>query len=107
MRIPKLLFLLLLTLSCRTEEKLPIPEDRLVPLLANIHEAEALINEQTDAYAKDSLTDQYYDYLFELHQVEEAEFEATMAILQDDMPRLERLYIKVLEELALREAELK
>ncbi len=107
MRLPPLLFLLLVTLSCQPEEELPIPEDRLVPLLAQIHEAEAIINEQTDTYVKDSLTDTYYDYLFQLYQVEEAEFEATMEILQEDMPRLERLYKKVLEELTLREAELK
>jgi len=101
------LLLLLLALpgwGCQMQEPLPIPEEQLVPLLADIHLAEAVIREQPDPYLRDSMADQYYDYIFQLHQLDESDFLTSIEMLKEDLARMEQVYKKVLEELSVREA---
>ena len=84
-------------------KRLPVPESELPALLADLHLAEAIIQNSTAA-TRDSIADLYYQQIFQLHNLDEADFDSTMAILREDPARLEPVYTKVLEILAEKDA---
>ena len=68
------MLLLLCCASCgKNEKKLPVPESSLPALLADLHVAEAMI-QNTNAADRDSIADIYYQQVFLLHEIEEAAF---------------------------------
>lgn len=73
-----------------------IEESKLVPLLVDVHIAEAVIQDAPVA-AKDSVAEYWYTYIFKQHKVEKASFEATMKAFRKDPKRMEKLYAKVQE----------
>lgn len=98
----------LLLAGCREERetRLLIPEDKLVEVLVDVHLAESALQNRFGP-AKDSLAGLYYDKIFELHDVEEADFEETMERLRRDPETAERIYETVLEKLSAMEAEVR
>ncbi len=107
-RVAILLFwgLWLLLAGCREEKERPllIPEDKLVEVLVDVHLAESALQNRFGP-AKDSLAERYYEKIFELHDVERADFEETMERVRRDPETSERIYETVLEKLSAMEAE--
>jgi len=94
--------LCLLAVACGGNEAGPmIPEDKLVPLLVDVHIAEVAIQDATSS-AKDSIATLWYGYVFKQHGVEQEAFEKTMQVLRKDPKRIGKLYEKVQEELEKR-----
>lgn len=87
------------------KEKLPIPESELPSLLADIHLAEAVI-QNTNGNIRDSVADVYYQQIFLIHNLSEEDFDKTMAILREDPARIKPIYDKVLEIISEREAQM-
>lgn len=95
------------SLRCNEQEgsRLSIPEDRLIPLLTDIHLAEAYLQNLYGAQ-RDSVSEIYYQKIFEMHGVSREEFYGTMEILREDTRRAHEVYESVLEELSAQEAEI-
>ncbi|GEM_PF-1616428 len=87
-------------LSCnhqRREEKktLPLPEDKLVKVLADVHIAE-VAGQNTIGPQRDSLEALYYRQIFAIHQVDSADFFRSLAILQKEPERMREIYDRVI-----------
>lgn len=100
-----LLFSITILSSCNKGiETLPIAEPELIKILADIHLAEAAFQNLSTS-AKDTLAYQYYDQVYQIHQVEEAMVDSSIAILNRDPERFYSLYTKVQESLVVAAAE--
>lgn len=103
------MFLLLLVWlqGCKSPQTpLPIPEDKLVELLADLHLAENAAQE-LPAESKDRIKARYYDRIFKDHSTTREAFEASIKILNQTPARLTEIYTLVHETLVTREAESK
>ncbi|CAA6801650.1 MAG: Unknown protein [uncultured Aureispira sp.] len=78
-------------------EKSLLSEEELIPILKDIHIAEALLTETVDRRKKDSLARFYYGQIFELHQVDSATFNKSMHAYFTDPPALDSLYQEVID----------
>ncbi|GJM34687.1 MAG: hypothetical protein DHS20C18_36880 [Saprospiraceae bacterium] len=97
--------LLLTVVSCGEKEAdLFISEEAMVPILCDVHIAEAAL-QSLPMNSRDSMAEIYYRQIFQIHEVKWEDFEQTMSILREDPIRLERIYEHVMEELAKRDAE--
>ncbi|MCB0520756.1 MAG: DUF4296 domain-containing protein [Lewinellaceae bacterium] len=87
--------LLLVGLSgCGKEAAPPIPDEKLIEILTDVHIAEAAL-EGLNGKAKDSVAIKYYGEIFAIHHVEQADFDTTLAILMRDPEKFGNLYEKV------------
>jgi len=98
-------FSISLLLSCNEKvEVLPIPEPELVKILADIHLAEAAFQNLSTS-TKDTLAYQYYDQIYQIHEVEKENVDSCIAILNRDPKRFYDIYDKVKEFLLNAAAE--
>lgn len=94
-----------LLFSCNKQvEVLPIPESDLVKILADIHLAEAAFQNLSTS-AKDTLAYQYYDQIYQIHQVEKVNVDSCLAILNRNPQQFYDTYEKVKEFLVEAAAE--
>ena len=87
-----------IVMSCKEESKLAIKQNDLVPILADIHTAEA-IAQPLDRKMKDSMVDFYYEQILEIHQVKKDDFDRTMEVLRKDPILTKKVYAEVVEYL--------
>jgi hypothetical protein len=80
-------------------EKPLLSDEELIPILKDIHIAEALLTETADRRKKDSLARLYYAQIFELHKVDTIVFNQTMDAYFTDPPALDSLYQAVIDAL--------
>lgn len=96
------IFLLLFFIfACRPEEKapeLPIPHEKLIPVLTDAYIAEAAINSLTGEI-KDSMAEIYYEQIFEIHEIKRIDFDTTISIMQAYPNFMDTVYARVLERL--------
>jgi len=74
-----------------------LSEEELIPILKDIHIAEALLTEIVDRRAKDSFARLYYGQIFELHTVDSIQFNQSMHAYFSDPPALDSLYQEVID----------
>ena len=100
-----LLIVVLFAAGCG-EKPLPISisEEAMVPILRDVHIAEAAL-QTMPSNTRDSMAEIYYLQIFKIHGVTWDDFEQTMGVLREDPIRMERIYEKVMEELAKDDAE--
>ena len=77
-----------------------LSEEELVPVLKDIHLAEAMLTEVMNKQDKDSLARLYYAQIFALHKVDTAQFDQTMNAYMANPPALDSLYEAVIEALS-------
>jgi len=95
----------LMAVGCtKPKAKLSISEEKMVNLLADAHLVEATL-QSNSATLKDSLTKLYYEQLFEIHEVSEADFRSNLKVIEQDAQMMADIYAKVMDELSKREAE--
>ncbi len=95
---------LFLGLSCSNRTELPIPKEQLIPVLTDIHIVEALLLPM-DKRSKDSMTDVYYQQVFDIHQVSKSDFDATMEILRKDPMITQVIYNEIVDTLQARDQQ--
>ena len=92
MRIGIFSVLFLFFIACGKEElALPLSEEKMAHILADVHTAEAAIRNATGT-DKDSLEQLYYKRIMQIHGVDRAEYDSTLALIQMDPDRLVRVY---------------
>jgi hypothetical protein len=82
---------------------LNMPEEQLVNVLADVHIAEAAI-QNLRGETKDSTANLYYDQIYTIHGVTETQFLEAIDILQENPILMDQVYAQVLEKLAVTEA---
>ena len=94
-----LLLCLFLIFSCQSEtEKLELSEEKLVPVLADVHIIEGALLSVFPSQ-KDSLRELYYQQVFEIHGISEKSFEHDIELLKMNPKLMDQVYEKVLKEL--------
>ncbi len=94
-----LLVFLFLMAACQEEKKpLPIPEDKMIDVLVDIHIAEAA-GQQMRGRLKDSMMNEYYEQIGRMHEVDANTVKKTMEQLRQEPERLQQLYEKALERM--------
>ena len=97
-RIFAFFFLLAFLFSCGPKPAvLAIEKERLIPILVDVHIAEAAV-QSLRKLEKDSVIQVYYNQIFEIHKISEDDFYASMEILKQDAYQLAEIYEVVLEE---------
>lgn len=93
-----LLISLLLLISC-TEEKveLPLSEEKLLPILIDVHVAEAAL-QNLRGDTKDSMANIYYEQICTIHAVDRVLLDSCLIFLRTEPIILERLYTRAMEE---------
>ena len=97
---------ILLLLACEKPENHIIEQEKMVNILVDVHLIEASLLGYSEEQ-KDTLTELYYNQIYEIHAVTENDFLEEMDYLKKNPEKLKELYEKVLEEIDKREAELK
>ena len=88
-------------LSCQQEEIKPqIPDEELIKILTDLHISEAAIL-SLNQKIKDSISVVYYQQIFEIHGVTDSVFYSDLEILRKDSKKLEKIYLKVLDNIEL------
>lgn len=103
-KLSPVLLLFFLTSCTQTEEKLPIEDGKLVLTLADIHIAEAAIQNMTSS-AKDTLSYNYYEQVYEIHGTNKETIDSAMAVLHRNPQKFYDIYEKVRVELEQKAAE--
>lgn len=88
------------------EPVLPIAEEKLVKVLADIHVAEAAMQNLTGD-RKDSVAQVYYEQIEKIHGIERTLVDSAIIMMRKNPKLISKTYTLVLEELSKREAELK
>lgn len=95
----KAIILLILITSCRSSSPpLPIEEKVLVKVLADVHIAEVAVQNFAGAH-KDSIKRIYYQQIYAIHGISEADFKAALQVLSEHQDKMEKLYKKVEKQL--------
>jgi len=73
----------------------PIPEEKLVKVLGDIHIAESMLTEILDREGKDSLAREYYGIIFTMYDVDAKVFDETMELYIQHPKAMHLLYEEV------------
>jgi len=92
--IAGLILLFLAISSCRRTPSMPIDEAKLVKVLADVHIAEVAVQNFAGTH-KDSIKRIYYQQIYDIHGISEADFKSSLQILSDHQDKMEKLYKKV------------
>ena len=90
----------ILIASCKnTDDKLPIPRDKLYKVLSDIHLAEAAFENESQVM-KDSVSKLYYAQIFERNGITRKDFDSSMSVMSDNPYLMNKVYKEVLKEIA-------
>lgn len=107
MRYSLIVILLFFLVSCsESGQDLPIPEDKLVKVLVDVHLAEAAL-QGLGGLIRDSTADVYYDQIAQRHKIERSVLDSTVILFRKNPEIIADIYSKVLEELTAYEAAAK
>lgn len=96
-----------LGIACDNDkDEMPIERDKLITVLVDVHVAEAAMQE-LPSEKRDSLGKVYYQKIFSLHGVTEADFNKSMFLIRQDPEDLEALYKEVISTLEKKDEEVR
>lgn len=81
--------------NCNNNQSIPLSEEKMVEIIRDLHIAEAAMQNLV-GITKDSLGQIYYQQIFDLHEVNEVDFDTSIQRLRRDPTRLNQIYDKVL-----------
>ncbi len=91
--------LLLATSACRERYlKISLPNDRLIPILCDIHIAEAAV-QQVNGARKDSLNEVYLDQICTIHQISRERLDEVLEELRNNPDAMKKAYLAVAQAL--------
>lgn len=99
--IVKILIILTVTtvVSCKRADSLfPIPKDKLIQTLADIHIAETVYDNET-LPMKDSLAKLYYPQIFEKNGITAKDFDSSMAVMSSRPGLMSQIYKDVMNNI--------
>lgn len=102
--LPAVFCLLSLT-GCQSEESLPVSDEKMIEVLADVHIAESVmtfLNQQQ----QDSMAPVYYDQIMLIHDLDREVFDTCLAILRRNPDRMHEIYTEVFEKLEKEKLEL-
>jgi len=100
-----LLLALFIAVSCEEEQApLPLSEDTLIPVLIDIHVAEAAL-QNLRGNTKDSMANVYYDQICTIHKVDRALLDTTLSMLRNRPEQMQDIYVKAMEEIDRRSVQ--
>lgn len=88
----------LLSTGCMKQEALPVSDEKIVKVLADVHLAESVLVTYTDPQ-RDSLATVFYRQIMAIHDMDREVFDTCLAILRRNPERMTEVYDKVLEQL--------
>jgi hypothetical protein len=99
-------FLLFVVLGwgCIKSTQLPLDESRLIPMLCDLHIAEAAIAKAKGA-EKDTIAQTLYDQVYAIHGITAAELDSSLAQIKRDPFLTEKIYEQVMVELEKKKLE--
>ncbi len=80
--------------GCMNEESLPVSDEKLVPVLADVHVAETALLSFNEP-EKDSIARAYYRQIMTIHDMDREVFDTCIAILRRNPELMEEIYDKV------------
>ncbi len=86
--------LAVIAFSCRKGPVFPVNEDALVRILADVHIAEAAVQNLSGAY-KDSILRVYHQQVYRIHNIPEENFRQAVEMLSHEPEHMEKVYKKV------------
>jgi hypothetical protein len=103
-RVYLLIFPILLLVGCQPTDPLELADEQLVPLLADLHIARAVVANASPEQ-RDSVHDVFIDQLCLLHGISRDQFDRNLQRLADDPQRMEALYHEIVARLEYYQAE--
>ncbi len=110
--ISSLLFIAVILFSCSEKKAMPTPDnlisiDSMVPILIDIHIADALLSDIRlhDKDLRDS-TRSYYNYVFKKHEISRMQFDSSMRYYGESPKILLDIYDEVLKQMSITEGKL-
>lgn len=95
----RLVLILFVLSACQSDSNnLPIPKDKLLPVLIDIHMVEAVVDNDSQVM-KDSLTALYYPQIFEKHGVTAKDFDSTVKFMNQRPQLMHDIYEDVMKEI--------
>ena len=91
--------------GCEEKVTLPIPAPKLIDILADVHLAEAAA-QSLPVKVKDTTLAKFYNQIYEIHEVSEADFDSSMVLLKSRPKSLKLVYEKVIETIDKRKANI-
>lgn len=91
----------LVLVSCQSGgdlNNLPIPKEKLVKVLSDAYIVEAAIQNYT-LDIKDSLSDYYYEQLYEIHNITKEDYQKSLEIVKNHPEALDSLYQNISDHL--------
>ncbi len=89
-----IIVLLIGLFSCEEELELPIEEDKLIPMMVDIHIAEVAL-QQMGQGVRDSMTNMYLGQIFEMHGSNKEDYRKTIDLVRREPELLQRIYAEV------------
>ncbi|MBL7818026.1 MAG: DUF4296 domain-containing protein [Saprospiraceae bacterium] len=96
---------LLSLVSCQPTIEAPIPSEKLVHILVDIHTAEAL-TESEKQEVRDSMNSIYYEQIFKQHGVTDKDLDSTMTIYARNPVQFDSIYVQVERMVKAKRSEL-
>ncbi len=95
----RIIILLFALTECHSDSNnLPIPKDKLLPVLIDVHLVEAVVDSDSQAM-KDSLTALYYSQIFEKHGITAKDFDSTVKYMNERPKLMHDIYEDVMKEI--------
>jgi Domain of unknown function (DUF4296) len=93
--------------ACKNDKiQLPVPQEKMVDVLVDIHIAEAYI-ENVNTTLKDSMTRIYYPQIFKHHGITAKLYDSTFAVLSNQPDLMKSVYDDVMERVENRQKIMK
>ena len=84
--------------ACQSNLNTPIPEDKLIDILIDVHTAEALTEAESQR-VRDSMNPIYYAQIYEKHGVTSTDFDSTMSVYAHNPERFDSVYARVIRRI--------
>lgn len=105
--ISYLLAILLIVAACETDKApQPLPDELLIPVMADLHIAEAALQRLPRNY-KDTVSQRYYDEVAKIHRLTRPQLDSSLHWLRARPKEMFRIYEAVFKHLEKQETEIK
>ena len=88
------LLLCIVFVACEDRLNAPIPEEKLISILVDVHTAEAMTETEIQR-VRDSINPIYYAQIYEKHGVTSQDFDSTMSVYAHNPERFDSVYSRV------------
>ena len=88
------LLLCIVFVACEDRLNAPIPEEKLISILVDVHTAEAMTETEIQR-VRDSINPIYYAQIYEKYGVTSQDFDSTMSVYAHNPERFDSVYSRV------------